>query len=44
MQLLLITLALVLVFIVIVQVGKAVELISVIKEEDDKKIVVAPKT
>ncbi|HUH75022.1 MAG TPA: cytochrome c oxidase subunit II [Chitinophagales bacterium] len=35
MQLLLITLALVLVFIVILQVGKAVELISVIKEEDD---------
>ena len=37
MQLLLITLALVLVFIVIVQVGKAVELISVIKEEDDRR-------
>lgn len=37
MQLLLITLALVLVFVVIVQVGKAVELISVIKEEDDRR-------
>jgi cytochrome c oxidase subunit 2 len=37
MQLLLITLALVLVFVVIVQVGKAVELISVIKEEDERR-------
>lgn len=37
MQLLLITLALVLVFVVIVQVGKAVELISVIKDEDDRR-------
>jgi len=35
MQLLLITLAIVLVFVVIVQVAKAVELISVIKEEDE---------
>lgn len=37
MQLLLISLALVLVFIVILQVGKAVELISVIKEEDERR-------
>lgn len=37
MQTILITLALVLVFIVIVQVGKAVELVSVLKDEEEHK-------